>query len=446
MSAATMQLPADPGVSGWEAILPRRRASAPLSGSQRADVLVIGAGFAGLSAARRVQQLEPKARIAVLEGSAVAQGPAGRNSGFMIDLPHDLSSSDYAGQAEQDRQQTALNRAAIRFAQDAQAEYGMPEEALRLSGKVNAAATDKGLAHNMAYAHHLEQLGEAYRLLDAKTMQELTGISYYRGGLWTPGTAILQPALYIRELARGLVTAGVALFEYSPVQALQRDGEGWRAQTPQGQVQAGKVILAVNGVLQQFGFYQQHLMHVFTYASMTRALTKEELSALGGEGCWSLTPADPMGSTLRRIEGQGGTRLVIRNRFTYDPTMEVSKQRLKTVGRDHLRTFQARFPQWDEQVMAYCWGGRLCLSLNNVSVIGELEPNLWAACCQNGLGTAKGTAAGIAAAEQALQASRSLLPHTLAEAAPQRLWPQPLMSVGANAYLRWKEWRAGREF
>jgi len=42
----------------------------------------------------------------------------------------------------------------------------------------------------------------------------------------------------------------------------------------------------------------------------------------------------------------------------------------------------------------YRWGGRLCLSRNNVQVIGELEPGLFSACCQNGLGTAKGTLAG----------------------------------------------------
>ena len=56
-----------------------------------ADYLIIGGGFAGLSAARRLNQLEPTAKIVVLEACDIGEGPAGRNSGFMIDLPHNLA-------------------------------------------------------------------------------------------------------------------------------------------------------------------------------------------------------------------------------------------------------------------------------------------------------------------------------------------------------------------
>ena len=78
-----------------------------------ADYLVIGAGFAGLSAARRLNQLQPDAKIVVLEACEVGEGPAGRNSGFMIDLPHDLSSDDYLGSVEKDIEQTLINLSLI---------------------------------------------------------------------------------------------------------------------------------------------------------------------------------------------------------------------------------------------------------------------------------------------------------------------------------------------
>ena len=90
-----------------------------LDRSIAADWLVIGAGFAGLSAARRLTELARGDRIVVLEARRVGEGPAGRNSGFMIDLPHDLSSANYAGGAERDRNLIALNRAAIDFARRA---------------------------------------------------------------------------------------------------------------------------------------------------------------------------------------------------------------------------------------------------------------------------------------------------------------------------------------
>ena len=79
-----------------------------------ADWLIIGAGFAGLSAARRLAQLRPGERIVVLDARELAQGPAGRNSGFMIDVPHNLSSGEYSsGDATGTRLEMAQNRFAI---------------------------------------------------------------------------------------------------------------------------------------------------------------------------------------------------------------------------------------------------------------------------------------------------------------------------------------------
>ena len=310
-------MPPDPGPAAWDAILPARAPYPTLVGEQHADYLVIGAGFAGLAAARRLHQLQPEARTIVLEGRRVAEGPAGRNSGFMIDLPHDLSSDDYAGNsADNDRRQTAMNRAAIRFAADTAQEYAMPAEAFVASGKINAAATAKGLQHNMDYARHLAELNEEYKLLDAADMKTLTGIEYYQGGVWTPGTAMLQPAQFIRGFASGLQRQnGVDVYEQSPVIALTQQNGDWLAQTPQGLVRAKKVILAVNGLIEQFGHFSRRLLHVFTYGSMTRALTAVECKRLGGESCWGFTPADPLGTTVRRISGVGGDRIIIRNRF-----------------------------------------------------------------------------------------------------------------------------------
>ncbi|MCB1884122.1 MAG: FAD-dependent oxidoreductase [Geminicoccaceae bacterium] len=115
---------------------------------------MIGAGFAGLAAVRRLKRLRPEDSIAVLEARRVAEGPGGRNSGFMIDLPHDLASDDYGGNLEHDRKQTRMNRAAIDFAADAARECGLDEEAFARSGKTNAAATGKGLKHNADYRGH----------------------------------------------------------------------------------------------------------------------------------------------------------------------------------------------------------------------------------------------------------------------------------------------------
>lgn len=111
----------------------------------------------------------------------------------------------------------------------------------------------------------------------------------------------------------------------------------------------------------------------------------------------------------------------------------------------HRQKFDARFPMLDELAMEYVWGGHLCLSWNNVPAFGEIEPGLVAACCQNGLGTARGTLSGLAAAELASGSDSETVSMLLEEAPPRHLPPEPLASIGANATMRWKEWRAGRE-
>lgn len=439
------RLPRDPGPAGWNAILPEAPPASPLRGAATADWLIIGAGFAGLAAARRLSQLHPGATITVLDATRIAAGPAGRNSGFMVDLPHDLTHNDYTALGDP-AHDIAINRCGIAFAAQAAEEYGLSDEAFTPSGKVNAAASAKGSALNATYVRHLTALGEPFETLDAAAMARLTGTDYYRSGVFTPGTAVIQPALFVRGVADGLRAAGVSIHELSPVVGLTRNGKDWRAVTPDGQVTAPRVILAVNGHLASFGHFADRLLHVFTYASMTRALTPDETARLGGEPGWGITPAHPMGSTLRRISGTGGERIVIRNRFTLDPSMDVTPARLRAVARSHDRAFAARFPMLAGVAMEFRWGGRLCLSRNGVQVVRELEPGLFAACCQNGLGTAKGTAAGKLAAELASGETSPLLTAIKAMPDPARVPPMPLTRIGATLQMRWGEALAGKDF
>ena len=439
------RLPRDPGPAGWDKLLGKAAPATPLEQDTTADWLVIGAGFAGLAAARRLSQLCPADRIVMLDATRVGAGPAGRNSGFMIDLPHDLASENYGGALEVDRAQTEDNRRAIAFAQTMADDFNMPPEAFVKSGKINSSATPKGALHNQEFARHLASMEEPHEMLDAQAMRDLTGTTYYTGGLFTPGAVMIQPAMFVRSVAAALQSNRVHLHEESPVTALDRVGSDWVATAPKARVTAPNVVLAVNGHLESFGHLTGRLMHVFTYASMTRALTTAECAALGGQPVWGVTPADPLGTTVRRISGQGGDRIVIRNRFTFDPTMEVRDTRIDRVALDHDRAFAARFPMLRDVTMEHRWGGRLCLSYNNVQVVKELEQGLWSACCQNGLGTAKGTLAGVLVAEAANGLSSPALTRALTAPLPKKLPPAPLVRVGANARLRWGEWRAGRE-
>ena len=275
----------------------------------------------------------------------------------MIDLPHNLASDDYVGSLDKDREQTLINRSAIEFAKSASKEYEMPAEAIQLVGKTNAAATPKGMKFNTEYAKHLDKTSESYKMLDAKEMRDLTGIDYYLNGLWTPGTAMLQPALYIQSLADGVNQQNnVTIFENSPVIDLEDagrhdGGKVWKAKTSLGSISSPKVILAVNGLVERFGFFQNRMMTIFTYSSLTRELTSAESTILGGSNEWGLTSADAIGSSVRRISGIGGNRILVRNRLSYNPSMEASDSFISSAANSHNESFKARFPMIDKVSM-----------------------------------------------------------------------------------------------
>lgn len=437
--------PVHKGPAAWSAILPGQPAPVPLDGDMTADFVLVGGGFAGLSAALRLFQLNPGARIVVVDASRLAEGASGRNSGFMIDLPHELTSDDYAGGGD-DRVMIALNRRAIAFARDAVEEFGIDPNFFDPAGKVNGAASETADALNQSYARHLAELGEPSQRLDAQAMFDLTGSRHYLSGLYTPGTVMLQPAGYIRSLGEGLRRAGIGVFETTPVTGLVQSGGGWMVETPRGRIAAGKVILANNGQLESFGFAGNRLMHVFLYASMTAELDAAALRALGGQPRWGVTPSDPMGTTMRRIDcGQGGNRIITRTCATFEPEMEASDTTLRRTAAVHRQKFDDRFPALKGMRMDHTWAGHLCLSRNGVSMMKELERGLYSASVCNGLGTTRSTLTGIGAAELASGIESDVTRHFTAEAAPTRLPPRPFSTIGANAYLRWKEWRAGRE-
>ena len=136
---------------------------------------------------------------------------------------------------------------------------------------------------------------------------------------------------------------------------------------------------------------------------------------------------------------------MIRTRFTYDPSLQVSEKRVAATAAQQRRSFDARFPDLAGLPFDYSWAGRLCLSLNHVPAFGEVEEGLYSACCENGLGTVKSTLAGMMAADLATGTRSEDLEKYQDQPKPSRLPPEPVAGLGARAVIRWQELRAGRE-
>lgn len=436
------KFPKNSSRSAWVEMLPPRKPALSLNGAVIADVAIIGAGFAGLSAARRLSQLDPTLRVAVLEAGVVGEGATGRNSGFIIDLPHEVSSEDFGDTStERARRDITLYRTAISLATDMAKEYGWGREIIDPCGRFSVAISQKGDSHIVNYARQLQGLGESHQLLDAKGIYDVTGSRIYTSGLYMPGTVMVQPAAYIRAVADSL-RSPVTLYENSPVQSFEKQSGNWLLKTANGSVTAKRVILANNGHAQSFGLFRGKMLHVFTYASMTESFDPNRLS---GKRDWAATPALPMGTTVRRVSGVDGDRILIRSRYSYHAGLEINEGHVRSAGRVHDSKFADRFPDLAGVKMQYRWGGPMALTWNSVPIFGEIEQGLFAACACNGLGASKSTAAGIAAAEAALAVKSQLVEIFSNYDSPKNLPPQPFLSIGAKADLKLREWRAGRE-
>ena len=151
-------LPQDDNTNGWSAILPKRAAEPALEGDSRADWLVIGAGFAGLAAARRLAQNQPDAKIVLLEAHEAGEGASGRNSGFAIDLPHNTGAS--LEELEASHRHLNLARTAISYLQENVQAHGIDCDWAQ-KGKYHTAVSQRGSDEILVpFAREMEAIGE----------------------------------------------------------------------------------------------------------------------------------------------------------------------------------------------------------------------------------------------------------------------------------------------
>lgn len=433
------RLPRDDSGCGWYNTLPPAPPAKVLAGDHRVKWVVVGAGFTGLGAARRLAELLPDEEIFLIEAQRVGYGASGRNSGFAIDLPHNVASSDHAGGADWDYKEMRLNRFAIETLRQHVQTYGFDCHWSEC-GKVHAGLEPKGLKDLEAYKQALDRLDETYTELDAADLKRITGIDYYRAGIHTPGTVLVQPA----ALARGLganMPANVTLLEDSPVTGVDY-GAATVLRTAGGTVTAENLLLTTNAFTTAFGFLKNRILPISTYGSLTRPLTGDEQETLGGEAGWGLIPADHLGTTVRYTQDR---RILIRNMFAYVPSLAASAVNMDWIKAKHVESYKARFPMLPELTFEHSWGGTCSLSRNNAPFYGKLHDNVFAAACQNAVGIARGTWSGMLLAEQAAGAESEMAGWL--RDSPRPCWnpPEPFLGIGVRANIAWQQWRAGAE-
>lgn len=433
-------LPQDDRTNGWSAILAERKPKPALGRRIDADWVVVGAGYAGLAAARRLAENRTSDSILLVDAHEVGENASGRNSGFGIDLPHNVGSS--LSELEGSYRFMRLARAAIDYLEDAVQRHGIACDWSK-AGKFHAAVSAAGVKTILEpFARELEALKEPLTWIDREALAERLGTPHFAAAVYTPGCILMNPAALTRGLAESL-PGNVTLFEHSPVIEADYASDAITLRTPKGQIRAARMILAVNGYAPAFGFFARQLLPFAAHASLTRRLGDAEHADLGGIADWGLTPANAFaGITMRYTRDR---RILIRQNIHYCPSMRQSDERRRLIAQDHLELFRARFPRLPNVTIEHSWTGFVCLSRNGAPGFGRMAPNIWSAVCCNAVGVTKGTIGGLLAADLASGRDNPLIADMETLGRPSALPPRPMLDVGVAARMGWELWQARAE-
>lgn len=426
-----MRLPRNDTTNGWANALPPRSAKPALAGDRCVDWLVIGAGYAGIAAARRLAQNEPNASIIIVDACSVGEGASARNSGFVIDLPHNVGA---------DLNDPTAQHRALRLARAATQELDGLVKTHKIDcqwspqGQMMAAKSEQGAAILDGFVQGLETLGEAYTDMDATAVAIRTGTNFYRRAIHTPGTILMQPAALVRGLADCLPENQVHLFENTPVTNISY-GDQIIVDTPNATITADKAIIAVNGFSPEFEVYKGKLFNLQLFCSMTRPLTDEEHQSLGSPADWGIVPAMAFGGATVRYTMD--RRLTMRSQFRYRASGKVTEADYTAARVLQVQQIKERFPQLPTDIITDTWAGQITLSQNFAPGFGHPRENVFTAVCQNGVGVTKGTISGLLAADRATGRDNPLLGDMLALGEPDSLPPRPFLDLGILAKMKW---------
>ncbi len=435
-------LPNDDKSCGWYSVLPTTKTIQSLKGEHYADYAIIGAGFAGIAAARRLAELKPDARIMLVDAQRVAEGASGRNSGFVIDLPHKFSLEH--PDAEHKQKLLKLNRMAIAQLEGLITKHDIDCQ-WSAAGKYQGAVGERGEAHLKHFESLMKDLGEPYRWVEKDELQSVLGTDYYSKAIFTGGSYLMQPAALVKGMADHL-PENVQLLENSPIRKLSKDIKGnWQLEGDQGKIITPIVLLSTSIFTKEFGYLKNRLLPVMTFASWTRPLTDEEMSRYKGDVNWGLTPADHAGTTLRMTADR---RILIRNTYKHVPKYgaSISDGVRANIQKEHRKAFFNRYPALSNVEFTHTWGGVYAISRNFTNFFGKLEDGIYATACDNGVGAAWGTISGTLLADLVVgNDSQALSDIQYVTGMPCLNPPEPFLGIGVKTRIQLAKWQSRSE-
>lgn len=228
-----------------EAITPGETDAPKLEGAQRADVCIVGGGYAGMWTALEIKNRNPALDVAIVEADICGGGASGRNSGMVLSQWAKFAAlKAFCGEDGALRIGEAFGKSADNletFCKD----NGIDAE-FRRDGWVWGATCARHVGSWKVIVDTLAKSGvHPFREITKNEITELCGTKSFLAGIYDPTAATLHPGKLVRGLRRVVLSKGVRIFENSPMTRLER-GSPAKVHTAAGTVTAPIVVLTMN--------------------------------------------------------------------------------------------------------------------------------------------------------------------------------------------------------
>jgi gamma-glutamylputrescine oxidase len=401
-----------------------------LEGDVVADVVVVGAGFAGLSAA--LELAKQGSKVVLIEREFAGFGASGRNAGYLagaMALEYELM---FKGMSkERATQIVRFYDDAVGFVEGKFKEHDIDCEYVQ-SGWIRAGvhpAQEKRIRADMRIgAEH----GHKSEFLDQAQMRARGIPSAFLFGEYTPTGGTLHPGKYVMGLRRAALRAGVKLYEHTPLLSYT-EGSTIQVQTPRGRVSASTLLFATNAYTPQLGLLANKVVPLRISAIETEPLSEAQLASLGWPrregivtGHWSmesfrLTARNTIISTVKHIHYPYGSKT---------PNVPAYYQYRE------LRTgLHERLPMLKDVALRHCWSGYISSAGNALPVVGTTgaHQNIYYTAGCSGHGLAGQSMVGYMIAQQ-IHGTESPLLTALRHDTPS-LPPEPFRWCAINGVL-----------
>ena len=423
----------------WINDLPQRDNIKSLLNDVSCDYLIIGAGYTGLSAARKLSELNPNDKIILVDAQLAGEGASGRNSGYLVDttLNDGFTSNkeifDY--KKKTDIYKLGINTVK-KFIKEHQVDCDWNE-----CGKYFASSQNNDEKILINFSKTLTKLGFKHNIFNRKDLKKKIGTDFYSIALHTSGGILLNPGKLVRAMIDTLPD-NVVLYENSPLLSWEKNINSIYCSFKEFKIITKKIIFCTNGFLKSLGLKPNYNFPLTLTASMTRSLSDSEFKSIGEPKEWGVLPVRPMGATVRMTKDK---RILIRNTAEVHNPFKMSDDELKKRSSNQKIGIMKRFPTLPSDIIQSSWSGIVSRTRNSSQIFEKVGNNIFIAGCYNGSGIGVGTLFGEQIAINASGKNSSEIELINSKKKPNRLPPQPFLNIGIKTRLFYERLRAKSE-